>query len=193
MYWCIYRITNKINGKTYIGQHHYTNEKNPMGRYWGGGILLHRAIEKYGKENFEREVIYRRIRDKETVDAMEIWAIAKERKENKNGCYNIANGGGGLSHIDYPEELRRKLSEAAKGNQKWLGKHHSDETKRKISEAKKGNQYWLGRHHSEETKRKIGEQKKGNKNNLGKHWSDETKQKTVKHIREKHLGIKKKV
>lgn len=177
-FYCIYRITNKINGKTYIGQHKYSDEKNPMGKYWGSGKALHRAYEKYGKENFEREVIYCRIRDKETVDAMEIWAIAKERKENKNGCYNINKGGS--NHYNISEETKQKMSEVHKRRIPWnKGKTgiyseetkkrmianrkstkgiprgpFSDEHKRKLSEARKGKKY---KPHSEETKRKMRE------------------------------------
>lgn len=165
-FYCIYRITNKINGRTYIGQHKYSNEKDPIKNYWGGGKLLHRAYEKYGKENFDREVIYCRIRDRETADAMEIWMITKERKENKNGCYNIAKGGqGGCGTIT--EETRKKISKANKG------RIFSEEHKRKLSESHKGH------HLSEEQKRKIGEKSKGRQNTKGMHWtlSEETKRK----------------
>ena len=35
MMYCIYKITNKINGNRYIGQHKYEDESNPMGKYKG--------------------------------------------------------------------------------------------------------------------------------------------------------------
>lgn len=112
--YCIYRITNKINGKTYIGQHKYTNEANPMGKYKGSGKLLHLAYKKYGEENFETEVLYKRIRDKETINAMEIWAIEKYKPE-----YNIAKGGtGGITW---------------KGKCPWKGRHHTETARRKMS------------------------------------------------------------
>lgn len=69
--YCIYRITNKVNGNTYIGQHKYTNGANPMGKYKGSGVILWKAYDKYGLENFETEILYSRIRDKATVNAME--------------------------------------------------------------------------------------------------------------------------
>lgn len=91
----IYRITNLLNGKTYIGQHTY-HENNPnMGSYYGGGIEIKRAVRKYGRENFKREILYSRIRDQETADAMEIWAIEKYKPE-----YNIAKGGLGKGCTD---------------------------------------------------------------------------------------------
>ena len=109
--YCIYQVINKLNNKKYIGQHKYQDESNPMGNYKGSGKILHLAYKKYGLENFTIEVLYKRIRDKETVNAMEIWAIEKYKPE-----YNIAKGGtggdtfSGLS--DSEKEIRRKkLSE----------------------------------------------------------------------------------
>ena len=105
--YCIYRITNKINGHIYIGQHKYEYESNPMGKYKGSGKILWLAYNKYGFENFETEILYKRIRDKETVDAMEIWAIEKYKPE-----YNITKGGSGgdtFTNLSKEEkEIRRK-------------------------------------------------------------------------------------
>ena len=184
----IYRITNKVNNKTYIGQHKY---KKLNDSYMGSGKLIKRAQKKYGMENFEKEILYSRIQYKETVDAMERFAIAKERALGK-AEYNLASGGeggnGGANKGKHPsEETKRKLSESHKGNrpseetrQKMSearkGKKHSEEWVRKISEAQKGRKL------SEEHRRKLSEAKKGktpwNKGkkgaqqawNKGKHW-----------------------
>lgn len=180
--YCIYIITNKVNGKTYIGQHKYSDESNPMGRYKGSGVLLHKAYKKYGIKNFEIEILYKRIRDKETVDAMEIWAIKKYKPE-----YNISVGGKGgsykrsletrqkisLAHKGtknpHTTEWNKKISEANKGRKQ---KPTSEETRKKMSENRKGKKlYWLeGYKHSEETRRKISEASKGNKSTTGYHW-----------------------
>lgn len=50
----IYRITNKINGKTHIGQHKY---KKLNDSYMVSGVLLAKAKKKYGLENFEKEIL----------------------------------------------------------------------------------------------------------------------------------------
>ena len=105
--YCIYQITNKINGKRYIGQHKYEDESNPMGRYKGSGLLLHQAYKKYGEENFETEILYKRVRDKETINAMEIWAIEKYKPE-----YNIAKGGtGGDIYSSLSTEKKKQHNE----------------------------------------------------------------------------------
>lgn len=122
--YCIYQITNKINGKRYIGQHKYEDESNPMGKYKGSGLLLHKAYKKYGIENFETEILYKRVRDKETVDAMEIWAIEKYKPE-----YNIAKGGsGGDTQSGWnrgkplSEDTKAKISKSGKGKKHNISK-----------------------------------------------------------------------
>ena len=156
--YCIYRITNLINGKTYIGQHKY-KELNDY--YMGSGQLLYKAKKKYGIKNFKKEILVFNISKKEHADLLEKTFITSEReKVGKENCYNIADGGeggnGGVNkgkHLS--EEQKRKMSEAHKG------KHHSEETKRKMSEARKG--LLKGKHWklSEETRRKLSKNRKG--------------------------------
>lgn len=178
MFYCIYRITNKLNGKTYIGQHKY----NDLGdNYLGSGILLDRAKKKYGKKNFIKEILYSRIRDKSTADSMEMFAIKKERALGK-AEYNIADGGQGGN---LGEEVIRKIVESRKGYR------HSDNTKRKISEAKKGSTPSnKGIPMSDEQKKKISERNKGNKYCLGRVLSEETKRKISENGKGKHNNLK---
>ena len=193
----IYRITNKINGKTYIGQHKY---KKLNDNYMGSGKLVRRAQKKYGMENFEKEILYSRIQYKETADDMEIFAITKERALGK-AEYNIADGGTGGNLVEgtrFSEEHKRRISEALKGHKvseetkKKIsevnkGKKRSEEVKQKLSEAHKGeNNAFYGNHHSEETKRRISETKKGKK--LG-HFSEEHKRRIGEANRGKHYKL----
>ena len=184
----IYRITNKVNGKTYIGQHKY---KKLNDNYMGSGKLIRRAQKKYGIENFEKEILYSRIQYKETADDMEKFAIVKERALGK-AEYNIADGGQGGN---LGEEVNKKISEAKKG------KHLSEEQKRRISEYRKGKPSCMkGKRHSEESKQKMSEsweydkhfteetKRKMSEARKGKHLSEETKRKKSEAMKGKHKG-----
>lgn len=174
----IYRVTNLINGKTYIGQHQY---KDLNDSYMGSGKHLKAAQAKYGIENFKKDILVFNVSKKEHIDLLEKTFIAAEReKVGVENCYNLADGGEGGNtgsswskgkHLS--EEHKRKISEANKGHTAWnKGIPCSEEAKKKISEANKGNLPWnTGKHHSEETRKKMSETRKG------KHQSEETRKK----------------
>lgn len=85
-YHIIYKLTNKINGKIYIGKH---STDNPYDKYMGSGILIKKAILDYGIDNFTKEIIC--FCNKEELDEKEIEYI-KLYKSSENG-YNITKGG----------------------------------------------------------------------------------------------------
>ena len=209
----IYKITNTVNGKAYIGQTIHdavTGRINDhLNRTANGSRLVKRAIEKYGKEAFTYEILHDGIIP-EFLDTLEIEAIAKFNTIAPRG-YNLERGGNNGKMLS--SETRRKISEAHKGktlsaetrrkiSEAHKGKTLSAETRRKISEATTGENHpmfgkpptkgFLGKRHTPETRRKISEATTGEKNhrygklapNRGKPRSAETRRK----ISEAHKG-----
>lgn len=100
MHFIIYKITNRINGKYYIGRH-ATKDVNDS--YMGSGIGIKNAITKYGKENFTKEIIA----EADSADAL--WDLEKEIVNEvvvkDPMSYNMSYGGKhylhGLKQYDY--------------------------------------------------------------------------------------------
>lgn len=122
----IYKTTNLINGKIYVGQHSTSANDG----YLGSGKLIKRAIEKYGKENFIRETL--EICTKENVDEKEIYWIDNLRVIDVNIGYNIDKGGFGRS-----KGFKDSHSTKYKKRLMRLGKKHSKSTKNKMSKSAK--------------------------------------------------------
>lgn len=156
----IYKVTNLVNGKIYIGQ---TIDRNPIRRWWKHcndyKTLFDKVIKKYGKDNFKFEVIDSAENQDELNDKERYW-ISFYDCIAPNG-YNLTSGG--KSYCVVSEETRKKMSECKKGeNAPWYGKHLTEETKRKLSEAHKGKPgYWTGKKRDAETIRKVSESRKG--------------------------------
>jgi hypothetical protein len=98
----LYRITNLLNGKIYIGCHQ-TNDMNDG--YMGSGILIKRAIAKYGIHNFKKEILdfYE---DAESVFEAERKIVTKEFIDDATN-YNLAPGGRGGFIFHTPDGIER--------------------------------------------------------------------------------------
>ena len=109
----IYKITNLVNNKTYIGQHKYN--KTPYDSYMSSGKILIKAQNKYGIENFKKDILVFNISKKEHIDLLEKTFIAAEREKiGIENCYNITDGGGGTAGVKVSEEQKRRISEGQK-------------------------------------------------------------------------------
>ena len=162
----VYKTTNLINGKQYIGSHYTENIDDG---YLGSGIVLNQSIKKNGKHNFKRDII-EYCNDLNQCRKLEEYYIKKFNTLLPNG-YNMNHTGSGFGPddknptrgkhgIDNPnfgskrsEESKQKISESLKGKQK------SDIHKKSLSKAweKRKIEYPI----SDETRRKMSETSKG--------------------------------
>jgi len=138
----IYKITNRIDKKIYVGQ-----TIGDLERRWKGHLnkgsncrYLKSAINKYGVDNFEFQLVC--ITFDNNLDDMEIKYIEQYNCLVPNG-YNLRLGGNSGRHN---AETKQKISETLKNGYKnglihsksQLGKKHSEIHKKRISEANKG-------------------------------------------------------
>lgn len=215
-YGVIYKITNKINGKCYIGQtknsfkeRYYFNgegiervynyHKNLKARNKVYNKHLLSAIDKYGFISFEVDEELDIAYSKEELDEKEINYIKKfnsfQNGYNKNiggngncGLFGIKNSFYGKKHSEETRIYLRNIN---------LGKNLSKETREKMS--KNNCLYWKGKKHSEETKKKISETRKekgvakGENNpmhgvHLKSYWKDKKLPKSI--IEKRSITIK---
>lgn len=103
----VYKVTNMVNGKIYIGKH-IAPANDPLHiQYLGSGIGIKRAIKKYGKDSFKKELIA--VFDSEE-EAYKLEAeLVNEGFVNSAGTYNGVVGGVGLTSEFVKEELRRRF------------------------------------------------------------------------------------
>ena len=104
MFYLVYKITNTINGKFYIGCHKTYNLNDG---YFGSGKILKLAVTKYGIENFVKEIIY------EASTSEEMFQKEKELVQIGKHSYNLKLGGqGGFDFINenMSKEERSRIS-----------------------------------------------------------------------------------
>ena len=144
----IYKTTNLINNKIYVGVH-CTDDIDDT--YLGSGKLIIKAIKKYGKENFKREILYE-FGSAELAFWYESYLVDHDFI-NREDTYNVAIGGGlPFTGRKHSEESKEQMSNSRKGLVPWnKGKHHTKETKEKISSYR----------HTEEQKLKMSNALKG--------------------------------
>lgn len=129
MYYTVYKTTNKINGKIYIGCH---KTKDLDDGYLGSGKLLGYAINKYGIENFNKEILAVFDKSSEMFD-MESELVNEEFIAQEDN-YNLKLGGSG--GFDYIRNHPNYKDWQAKGCKKGGETLHIplDEFKKRVSE-----------------------------------------------------------
>lgn len=166
MYYTIYKVINMVDGKIYIGSH---KTKNLDDGYKGSGKYLKRAIEKYGIENFTKEILF-------VFDNPESMYLKESELVNEDflmtqNTYNLKVGGfGGFDYINQNSMNNGRFltSEKAKeigikGYKATYEKYGKDWIKQKSIKANESmkikypNGTFYGKKHSLETKKIIGQ------------------------------------
>lgn len=166
VYYLVYKLTNLVNGKIYIGCH---MTKNLDDGYMGSGRRLAYAKKKYGVENFKKEILSTH----ETPEEMltEEARLVNEEFLGREDVYNLTVGGKGswfwvnlkrLNGFCNPELAKQGRIKANRS----LAKKQQDEVvdsarRKKISDSQRDRyrqegSHWTGRTHSDDSKRKIG-------------------------------------
>lgn len=147
----VYKITNLLNNKIYIGCHSTLNEND---RYMGSGTEIKEEIKKWGRKSFKKEILF--VFDtKEEMFSKEKEIVTKEFCMNED-TYNIVKGGGNknnhgmvtvrnqngecmLVYTDDPRYISGELIHIRKG--KKLSKKHSDSIKKANTGIKRSDEF----------------------------------------------------
>lgn len=131
----VYMVLNLVNDKYYLGKH---STNNFYDGYMGSGIAIGRAKEKYGLENFQKEIIA--FFDNEEAAYVFEYEIISEHF-NKENCYNIAPGGYGISNLTF--EQRSNNSKEYNSDRVWITNGVDDKRIKTNHEMPDG--YYFGR------------------------------------------------
>ena len=148
----IYQIKNIINGDFYIGSSNNINRRLYLHKYSlkkqnHHSIVLQRAFNKYGEENFEF-VVLEECKNEELINKEQYYL------DNLNPIYNINKIAENCTGRILSEESRNKISIKNKG------KKHTEDTKKKLSEYRRNNPL----NFTNEIRQKISNSKKGKNN-----------------------------
>lgn len=197
----IYKVTNKINGKVYIGQTIRSLKARKQNHVWNAlnkknNYRFHNAIRKYGSENFTWEILIEGTGSQETLNELEKHFICLYNSFEKG--YNLTLGGGTSIGFRHSEKTKKEMSIMRKGKlagkkHPLYGKHPSEETRKKLSVSHMGiklsketrekmSKAQKNKIVSEETKRKISS------THMGMKSSKETKEKLSKALKGRFVG-----
>lgn len=154
----VYQTTNLVNNKKYIG--FCSKTPNESTTYLGSGVMLSRAIDKYGRENFKKEIL-KEFDNENDARLFEEQCISDVNAVENDEYYNLTKGGyGGFSEL--AKERQRSLEARAKISEANRGRPVSEKTRKILSEKLKGTKPWnTGKEHSAETKEKLSKALKG--------------------------------
>ena len=184
----IYKITNQVNGKAYVGYTKYTPEQRFHEHADSDrGYDICKAFREFGKDAFIIETLYTSEDAEYTLRVMEPHFITLH--DTFNNGYNMNLGGSGL--LEHSDASKKKMSEnnywrgkdRSGANNPMHGRKHSEASIKKMRDRRKGktageNHHMHGKHHSESTREKIRQKAIGRApSNKGVPMSEETKRK----------------
>lgn len=161
----VYVTHNKVNGRKYIGSHNKSSKK-----YLGSGTYLNKAIKKYGRKSFEKEILAECNTAVKRRD-LEEYFIDYYNAYKSPLFYNATKYAAGVTKLS--KKAKSKISKANKGHTYNKGRVWSEESKAKASESSKGKKLFTA-----EQKEAISKRMKGRVSPmLGRKMSDESKAK----------------
>lgn len=196
-YFIIYKITNNIDGKIYVGAHQ-TNNINDL--YMGSGKYIKNAIKKHGIENFTKEILHL------CNNAVDMYTkeseIVNETFIRRDDTYNIKLGGSGFKKEEQANAnllAVQKLKFLRETNPEWVNK---DKQRRSVGQQlsyKRGRTKNCVPHvpgkftHSVETKQQMSNNRKGvwtgtNNSQYGTRWITNPTTKENKKIKSQDLS-----
>lgn len=200
-YGFIYITTNIVNGMRYLGQKKFDRIWKT---YLGSGSIIRKAIKKYGKENFRRDIICLCYSPEELNKVEYDLSVFLNVVEDPD-WYNMVYGGGSTTGWHHSEELKKAQSERAK--KQWedeeyrrkhieygktlVGERNPNYRNHKLAGENNPN---YGKKASEETRRKISEANSNPSEETRKKMSDSAKARmtpeAIEHLRQINTGRK---
>ncbi len=171
-YHYIYKTTNLINGKYYIGMHSTNNLDDG---YIGSGTRLWYSIKKYGKENFKLEIL-EFFENRFSLKEREKELVNEDLLKDKM-CLNLKTGGeGGFSCEEHQKKcskmgtlmmsLKMNNDEIFKKNVALkISKIRLEQWKNGLYLKRKKQDWWKSKNHSEDTKEKMRKSKNNGEKN----------------------------
>ncbi len=167
-YGFIYMTKNLVTGKLYIGQHKRTMNPKDINDEWylGSGVVLKKAIIKYGIENFKRKIIYE-CNSQAELNYMEQIFIQFYNAVDDDNFYNLVAGGGGIQKLKFTEEQKEHMRKPhkpmdAETRQKWIESHRNTITESGREKLRQNAiKNLTGYVHSEQSKKNMSDAHKG--------------------------------
>ena len=173
----VYAITNKINGKKYVG----VTKRSCIERYKehvisansGSTYKIHCAMRKYGIDNFELSIIESDVPDEKASQKERYYILKLGTLYSEGKGYNVDPGGRGNVGYVFTEEAKQKISSKLKGHvfpksrnlkikAAMTGREYKQEWREALSKSRIGRftkeeNPFYGKHHSDSTKNAIGD------------------------------------